>query len=89
MLKGPRVCFLKWNGYRDALTLKKVGFPCSGLNSGWSFISQDEGICESPLETLEEALGHRLIWTWGLTSLDTSRGTQSSMLQKVTMPDSS
>ena len=34
---------LKWNGPRDALTQKKAGFPCSGLNAGSYFISQDEG----------------------------------------------
>ena len=44
---------------------------------------------ESPVETLEKALGPRLIWTGCLTSLDTSRGMQSSMLQKVINPDSS
>ena len=27
------------SGYRDSLTRKKVGFPCSGLNAGSSFIS--------------------------------------------------
>ena len=33
------------------------------------FISQDEGMSESPVETLEKALCVRLIWTGGLTSL--------------------
>ena len=56
------------NGRRDALTRKKAGFPCSGLNAGWSFISQDEGLSETPVETLEKALCLRLIWTRGLTS---------------------
>ena len=51
------------------MTLKKDGFPCSGLNAGSSFISQDERVSESLLETLEKALGPRLVWTGGLTSL--------------------
>ena len=40
------------------------------------------------METLEKAVGVRLIWTGGLTTLDLSGGTQNSMLPKVTMPDS-
>ena len=69
MWEGPCVFCLKWNGLREALTQKKAGFPCSGLNSGTSFISQDEGMSESPVETLEKALGLCLIWTGGMTSL--------------------
>ena len=88
MREGLCVFCLKWTGPQDALTEKKAGFPCSGLNAGSSFISQDEGMSESPVETLEKALGLRLFWTGGLTSFDTSRGLRSSMLQKVTMTDS-
>ena len=51
------------------MTQKKAGFPCIALNPGLSFISQDEGMSESLVETLEKALGFRLIWTGGLTSL--------------------
>ena len=40
---------------------KKEEFPLSGINSGSSFISQDEGLLESPVETLEKAVGLRLI----------------------------
>ena len=58
-----------WNGHRDALTQKKGGFPCSGLNAGSFSISQDEGMSESPVETLEKALVPRLISTVGLTSI--------------------
>ena len=58
-----------WNGYQDALPLKKVVISCSGLNAGSSFISQDEGISESPVETLEKVLGPSTILTGGLTSL--------------------
>ena len=32
-------------------------------------MSQNEGMCESPVETLEKALGPRLMWIGGLTSL--------------------
>ena len=58
---------LKWNGPRDALTQKKAGFPCSGLNAGSYFISQDEGLTESPVETLDEAIVLHLYWTEGFT----------------------
>ena len=66
-----------------------VRFLCSGVNTGSSFTSQDEGMSESPVETLEKALGPHIIRIGGLRSLDTSRGVRSSMLQKVTIPDSS
>ena len=69
MWAGLCVFCLKWNGPRDALTQKKAGFPCSGLNAGSSFISQDEGMTESPVETLEKAIVLHLFWTEGLTSL--------------------
>ena len=61
MLEEPSVFCLKWNGPREAVTQKKAGFPCSGLISSLSFISQDEGIYELPVETLEKAVGLRLI----------------------------
>ena len=32
-------------------------------------MSQDEGMSESPVETLEKAVVLRLIWTWEITSL--------------------
>ena len=43
------------------MTRKKVGFPCNVLNAGSSFISQDEGMPESPEETVENDIGPRLI----------------------------
>ena len=66
-----RLCvfFLKYNGRRDALTKKKPGFPFSALNAGSSYISQDEGMSESPLETLEKAIVLNLFWTEGLTPI--------------------
>ena len=51
------------------LTQKKAGFPCSALNLGSCCISQDEGMSETPVETLEKAVGLRLIWTGGISSL--------------------
>ena len=53
---------------RDVLTQKKAGFPCSGLNAGSYFISEDEGMTKSPVETLEKAIVLHLFWTEGLTS---------------------
>ena len=47
----------------------KAGFSCSGLNSGSSFSSQDEGMSESRVEILEKAVGLHFIWTGGITSL--------------------
>ena len=52
-------------------------------------MSHDEGMSESSVETLETTLVPRLSWKGGRTSLDTSTGSWSSMLQKVTRPDSS
>ena len=75
--------------YRERLDSKE------GLNSlQWlkfisSFISQDEGMSESPVETLEKDVGLRLKWTGVSHPFDTTRGTRNSMLQKVTMPYSS
>ena len=53
-----------------------------GLKAVTSFTSQDEGMSESSVDTLEKTLVPRLIWTGGLTSLYTSRGFWSSMLQR-------
>ena len=69
MWEGASVFFVKWNGPRDAVTQKKAGFPFSGLNEGSSFISQDEGISESPVETIEKAIVLNRFWTEGLTSI--------------------
>ena len=49
---------------------------------------QDEGISESPVETLEKAIVLRINCTGDVHHFDTSRDTWNSMLQKVTMPDS-
>ena len=68
MWEGLCVFCLKWNGPRDALTQKKAGFPCSGLSASSYFISQDEGMTESPVETLEKAIVLHHFWTEGLKS---------------------
>ena len=69
MWEGPCVFNLNWNGPWETLSYKKAGFPCSVLNSGSCFISQDEGMSESPLEILEKAIVLCLIWIGGITSL--------------------
>ena len=79
MWEGHCVFCLKWNWPRDALTQKKTGFPCSALNAVSSFISQDEGMSESPVETLEKAIVLNVFWTEGLTSIwDFERCTEFS-----------
>ena len=55
--------------YRERPDSKKARFHCSGLNLGSCFMSQDEGMSESPVETLEIAVVLRLIWTGGIISL--------------------
>ena len=87
MWEVPCVFCFMWNGTRDALTQKKARFPCRGLNAGSSFISQDKEMSDSPVETLQKALGFHIIWTRGLTYLDTARGSRSSVLQMLMMPD--
>ena len=89
MWEGPWFCCLNLSWYQNSLTRNKVRIPWSGLNAGSSFIWQDEGMSESSVETLEKTLFHRLIWTGGLTYLDTSRGSWSSRLQKLSRLDSS
>ena len=37
-------------------------------------MSQNEGMCESPVETLEKAVGLHLIWKGGSRPFDTSLG---------------
>ena len=68
MWEGLCVSCLKWNGPWEVLTQKKDGFPCSGLNAGSYFISQDEGMTESPVETLEKEIVLHLFRIEGLTS---------------------
>ena len=69
MWERPCAFCLKWNGPWETLTQKKARFPCSVLNSGSCFISQDEWMSESPVQTLEKAIVLHLIWIGGITSL--------------------
>ena len=55
--------------YHERPNSKKAGFPSSGLNLGSCFMSQDEGMSESPVETLEKAVVLHLIWTGGIIFL--------------------
>ena len=55
--------------YRERPGPKDGRYPCSVLNLGSCLMSQDEGMSESPVETLEKAVGLRLIWTGGIISL--------------------
>ena len=89
MREGPCVFCLKWNGPREALKRKKAGFPCSGLNAGSSIISQEESMSEPPVFTPVNALGLCLSGQGTSHPFDTSRGVCISILQKMTMPDSS
>ena len=52
-------------------------------------MSQDEGMSESPVETLEKAVGLGLIWTGGITSLSHLERHTESNIKNVTMPYSS
>ena len=69
MWEGPCVFCLKWHGPQEILTQKKARLPCSGLNLGSCFMSQDEGMSESPVDTLEKTVGLRLIWKGWIISL--------------------
>ena len=68
-VRGTPSFWPKWNGHQDALTRNKAGFPCSDLNAGSSCITQNEGMCECPVQTLEKDLVPHLLSTCGLTSL--------------------
>ena len=67
---------------------KEGWIPLHGLNVGSSFITQEEAMYESPVETRESPRCPPPL-DRVLTSLETSRGKRSSLLLKVTMPDSS
>ena len=55
--------------YRERPDSKKGRISLQWLKLGFCFMSQDEGMSESPVETLEKVVGLRLIWTGGITSL--------------------
>ena len=68
--------------YRERPDSKKGRISLQWLKLGSCFMSKDEGISESPVEIQEETLVPRLIWTGGLKSVDTLRGSWSSMLER-------
>ena len=74
--------------YRERPDTKKGRISLQWLQLGSCFMSQDEGMSESPVETLEKAVGLRLFGQGESHPFDTSRGTRNSMLQKVTLTDS-
>ena len=78
-----------WGEGEVSWLFSRDGLLCSWLNAGSYFISQDEGMTESPVETLEKAIVNHLFWTESLAYFYTSIGALSSLLQYVTMPDSS
>ena len=55
--------------YRKRPDSKEGRISLQGLNLGLSFMSQDEGMSETRVETLEKAVGLGLIWTGVITSL--------------------
>ena len=55
--------------YRERPDSKKGRISLQRLKLGLCFMSQDERMSESPVETLEKAVGLRLIWTGEITSL--------------------
>ena len=75
--------------YRERPDSKKDRISLQFLKLGSCFMSQGEGMSESPVETLEKVVGLRLIWTGVSHHFDTSRGTRNSMLQEVSKPYSS
>ena len=50
---------------------KEGSISLQWLKLGSCFMSQDEGMSESPVETLDKAIGFRLMWTVYLTSVCT------------------
>ena len=64
------LCFLSQLDWTPKGPDSKEGpIPCSGVNSGSSFISQNEDMSESPVENLEKAVRVSVVLTGGLTSL--------------------
>ena len=70
----------QWLGERDSVLSVSSGMyierpdskegriSLQWLKLGSCFMSQDEGLSEYPVETLEKAVGLRLIWTGGIIS---------------------
>ena len=88
-VKGT-LCFLlqvKWTlRFPDS---KKGRISLQSLNAGSSFISQYERMSESPVDTLQKALGLHLISTRGLISICHLGRHAEFRAPKLRMPDSS
>ena len=84
------LCFLLQVKWTPRFPNSKEGrISLQRLNAGSLFISQDESMYDSTLETLQKALGLHLISIRVLTFLWHRRGLRSSVLQKLRMPDTS
>ena len=55
--------------YRERPDSKEGQITLQWLKFRLVFMSQDEGMTESPVGTIEKAVGLRLIWTGGIISL--------------------
>ena len=55
--------------YRERPDSKKGRISLQWLKLGSCFMSQDEGMSEAPVETLEKAIVICLIWIGGITSI--------------------
>ena len=69
MWEGPCVLCFKRNGPRDALIRKKPKISLQKLHACSPFTSQNERRSESPVETLQKALGLHFISKRGITCL--------------------
>ena len=70
MYERVTLCFLhqvEWTLRCPDSKEGRLSLQC--VNAGSSFISQDEGMSESPVETLEKAIVLNLFWTEGLIFL--------------------
>ena len=72
-------------GFPDS---KESRISLQWLECSLVFHITNKGMSESSVHSLEKALGPSFIWKGCHTSLDTSRGPRSSVLQKVPRPDS-
>ena len=63
------LCFLPQLEWTPRCPDSKEGWvSLQWLNAGSCFISKDEGMTQSPVETLEKAIVLHRFWTEGLTS---------------------
>ena len=75
--------------YRERPDSREGQISRQWLNLSSCFMSEGKGMSESPVETLEKAVGSASSGQGESCHFDTSRGTRNSMLQKVRIPYSS